>query len=920
MRRFAILALCLGTLLALVAGGLAFWLESLDIDRFRDPIARQLSNLVGREVRIGRVVRSAGVFRPRIELEDVVVLGDPGEEDALATIQRAAVGLDLRSLLQRVIHLDRIEFEGARVVIGSDAAGNPTWTAPTDLTEPADSTGSFAVEIEEVALADVEIVFRDGKTGNTSHTRLERLHLELEAGGKEASASAAGDFEGTVFDLEGRVDSPPALDGDGGPYRVAVKGRVDTAPIEATGTLQEPAAFEGVDLAVSLEMDRFKLSGAVGEAFPLAPVSVVARLRDPEGALGFEDVVIDIGRPGGDRLRLTGEVRDLTARPEWILAASLELGSVAALGEILELELPELDGLRGSARVHALEGEIDLHDLEVEAGGNGGARVQLRGRVSDLTGLRELDLQARLEAEDLRDLAPSMEEGWRLGPLRATAQLVGAGSRIGFENVDVEVGDQSAVWGRLGGRASILSGAYDIDLKARFGAPGTRDLEPFLGRELPELGAVEGSAQIGAAGQTLRVEHFALRTGRQGRLQIRIEGDSPPPPLGDAIDLRLEVSAPDATQIADLLGRELPSLGPVRATGHLVADAQRVALNDLEVKLGETELFGSLVRSVAEEARSRVAVDLASPLIRFEDLGLGSVRGPAESDTSFWDRPLPLEPLRAQDLELTLRAERTAVRGELLDDLALRLTLEEGLLEIDPLTVGSGRVSGEARLDAREAEAKLQLRLHADEVDLERMASQFTERSPVSGTALVAADLTSRGNSVREILAGLDGDFTLVLRDGEIRDRYMLLLHRNLLRALVFSGRQPDTVVAHCLIADFDLEEGVVEAQTMLLDGDHVLLHGRGTIDLGRKEFDLLLAPKVKSRTLISVTSPVRVTGPFEKPRVRAVKTSLVFDTATAFVGNLVVPGVGVLAPFLRAGTRGADPCGEAVEAFLAPE
>ena len=53
---------------------------------------------------------------------------------------------------------------------------------------------------------------------------------------------------------------------------------------------------------------------------------------------------------------------------------------------------------------------------------------------------------------------------------------------------------------------------------------------------------------------------------------------------------------------------------------------------------------------------------------------------------------------------------------------------------------------------------------------------------------------------------------------------------------------------------------------------------------------------------------------------IGASRTSLARDASKAVVGNVLVPGVGLLAPFLRRGMRGRDVCAAAVEAYLASD
>jgi hypothetical protein len=108
--------------------------------------------------------------------------------------------------------------------------------------------------------------------------------------------------------------------------------------------------------------------------------------------------------------------------------------------------------------------------------------------------------------------------------------------------------------------------------------------------------------------------------------------------------------------------------------------------------------------------------------------------------------------------------------------------------------------------------------------------------------------------------------------------------------------------------------------EEVFIDSEQTFLHVTGEIDFREERYDLLLTPKVKRRSLFSVIVPVTVTGSLDKPVIRASKKSLARDASIAVVGNLLVPGAGLLAPFLRSGTGRRDPCANAVTAYLSSQ
>ena len=91
----------------------------------------------------------------------------------------------------------------------------------------------------------------------------------------------------------------------------------------------------------------------------------------------------------------------------------------------------------------------------------------------------------------------------------------------------------------------------------------------------------------------------------------------------------------------------------------------------------------------------------------------------------------------------------------------------------------------------------------------------------------------------------------------------------------------------NCLVARLDFEDGVAETNTALLDSTDTIIRGRGTIDLAQSELDLLVAPQAKREKFFSMSTPVKVTGPFDDFQID-VETGGLFGTAMKWWMNLI--------------------------------
>jgi uncharacterized protein involved in outer membrane biogenesis len=990
VRRLTRLLIALGVLVGLAAGALAIYVSSLEIDMLRDPIAGQLSRALGRDVSIARVVEWGELLRPRLVLEEVVVSSTPAEGGVeLARIERAVVGLDLPSLLRGAVHVESVTTQGVSLTIDVDSEGHWIWAAARGGARRPSAPG-MDVAIDAVAVERALVTYRDSRSGETVRLTLEHLSFSLDREGVEAEL--LGDLAGYAVELKGEFIPRSGSTGLQGPFDGSITGRIDDVEVQLRGHVGTLLELDVLDLAISARGIELPIPSEFLGGLALAPATLSGRLEAKGGALSLRDLALEAsGAAQGDGLRLSGEVADLTGLVEVDLEAVFEGPDRAILGPFVSQVPEDFERLRVNARVRGHGSELDLDEVVLELGEPTSAGLRIEGRLSDLLGRRVFEGSATFEAEDARFLHPALAgrpsslrgaaqlrtagasfrledleleladragmvlslrggvhgsadvleldldvelrapklralEGLmgrelpNLGPVSGSARLRGSGWDVDAEDIDVEVGGSGGLRVIVAGDARDLGGQADARLRVRVDAPSSQPIAEWLERDLPALGRVEVRAALDASKESVRVEAVSIETARADGLSFSAQGEIHGDSLGDEIDLTFELHSPQLTALGELADTRLPALGPVRASGRLYASNDGAwAIHGMDAHLGGTDLAGSVTHTVGGGRRSLVA-DLSARTVYLDDLVAPPAGGPQDAVTSWdaWQRELP--PLPDLDLDLALRVGALEGRSGLtIEQVSLRARLDDGVLTLQPLALQLEGTPVQLRggVDTRSTPPRIWLRVRGEEVDLAAVAAQFTDQAVASGQARVRADLSSQGRTPTELLGSLGGEFSLVLRDGRIATGAVVLLQKHLLQALAFKGRVPEYARAECLVADFDLAQGVASTRTLLLDGEHTLLHGRGSIDLRTGTLDLLITPKAKTPRLFAVQLPVDVTGRYDDPVVRTQKRSLASTAAVAFVGNLLIPGVGLLAPFVTVGSLGSDPCSAAIEAFL---
>jgi uncharacterized protein involved in outer membrane biogenesis len=136
-------------------------------------------------------------------------------------------------------------------------------------------------------------------------------------------------------------------------------------------------------------------------------------------------------------------------------------------------------------------------------------------------------------------------------------------------------------------------------------------------------------------------------------------------------------------------------------------------------------------------------------------------------------------------------------------------------------------------------------------------------------------DLTGRGNSTAQVLGSSSGSVALLMGKGELSNillEYMGLDGGEVIKFLVKGDRN---VLLRCAAAAFDVKQGVMSSRTIVLDTSDTLITGSGKISLADETLDLVLHPEPKDKSILSLRSPLKITGTFAHPSAGPDKAAL---------------------------------------------
>jgi uncharacterized protein involved in outer membrane biogenesis len=333
------------------------------------------------------------------------------------------------------------------------------------------------------------------------------------------------------------------------------------------------------------------------------------------------------------------------------------------------------------------------------------------------------------------------------------------------------------------------------------------------------------------------------------------------------LEVSVGASGEDLKDLYYLTGLSLPDTGRYRLTVRIERQHSRYRYSELSVKSGESDLQGGL--SIDTEAgRPHAEGELNSQRLRSVDVGAAAAgraaRVAAGPALLLPDTPLPLQGFALCDAQIDFHARSLELGRLPLQTVSAHIGLDHGVLTVAPLsaTLYEGQLTGRLRVDAGAAPAPAQARL---ELRLSDVRVAQLGHSPIQARL----ELTGHGRSIHQFAADAVGRVTAVVPHGQLRAAFADITGADVARGLgLLLAKDQDETPVRCGIASFDVQQGVMHAQSLLLDTDAAAIRGDGEIRLDSESIALTLHGQSKVRHLVRLQAPVLIGGTLSHPSI----------------------------------------------------
>ena len=710
------------------------------------------------------------------------------------------------------------------------------------------------------------------------------------------------------------------------------------ATLRLATVIAPPAATRDIDLQLQA-----RRSGDLARWLPLSPQSNLPLALSARWRCADDDWTVDAARLqlGRSDVQFDAQHRMVDGRPLITAAVRSRLIDAAELSTLLagamrasggDFEPPDAELDLQLQRVQI--GRTELQDVALAARTRGGRLlpVTASGRVAGapFTALAELDGSvAKLDLDTgavdigalLRGLGIAQDIDGQADALRLTLTGPGSGSPS-------EWARHAELEARLsGGRISVRGPAQRplAEIGVQHAFIGAAAGAPIRGRMLGTLDELPLRIDL-ATGSFADFARDASRlpfsmTARVAGSRFGLDGEVSLP-LGSEAQLVFDLSGERLDTLNGLTRVELPAWGPWSLHGPIRMTPTSIELPALSASVGQSRLGGSGELDL-RGPRPHLRMQVAAQSIQLDDFPLpqrlvdepasddraGGLRASAGRLAGHTDRLLSAAFLRRFDASIDVQAQEVLSGADRLAYGRLHLELQRGRLSLDPALVNlpGGGLRLAMVYDLKESQLDFEMTAAVQRFDYGIIARRLQRASDLRGLFSLDMSLKGTAPSLHTIMPRASGQLDFAVWPTELRSGVFNLWSANLvltLLPLIDPGAHPQV---NCIVGRFDLQDGKLGGETMIIDTTSVRIRGAGGANLATEQLGFIFRPRAKGLGLLRLQTPLRVGGTLTDQRFYFTQADVLESVLRLIASPILLP-----IEWLRYGPQprdGADVC-----------
>ena len=827
-----------------------------------------------------------------------------------------ALSGDLSAVLStQEVNADNLKLSGELSGLGPDgqAQFELSGSARANLQSGSVVAPDLEVQVQKLNLRglNASLNLKSALAGNLDERRFQFTGLE-----------ARGQFAGDALAVKGEVPfhlASQALALDLGRGTASLDAfTLDALEMKAAGSLAASALLSAPKLAGKFEVAPFNLR------------RLLAKLEQPVPQTADEKTLTSASLS----TTFAGGLNGVTLKPfaatldDTQVSGSLRLGQGPAAPVRFDLRLNGLDADRylpprdagktppatpAAATTAAITLPVEqLRALDIQG--------RLRAARLKVSGLRlsgvDVTVTARQGQIQLSPLKAGLYGGRYAGGVRLDVRtnkpVVSLDERVSKVKMDALLKDLGVSPGNLD-----FSGApSNIQLKAKATGDLARNVFRFSelslgaalgGRSFPNRKLrfnLAGGGNVELGKQTLTADPFTLKFGplvARGKLAVAQLFGNP------RYAATLKVPKFNARSLLKTLGQQAPKTADPRAltalalTTTLSGSKEAVSFEPLSLSVDGTRLKGKLALSNFQAKVPAARFDLKSGAVDADRYLPPRSAKPEAATAGAAMALLPVDTLRALDLDGRLEVAQIKISNLRLNKVILVAKGKDGLVSLHPLSAKlyQGAYSGNINVDARGKQPILSLDERLTGIQAGPLLKDLRGSAPLTGRADLSARLTASGTDTKALQRSANGNTRFALVDGTVNGIDLLntlckafsglnmtsLKKEDLISGLLqLAAPQPSATAASTnrtefaeLTGSLDIANGIAHNEDLSMKSPLLRVNGRGDINLVTEQLDYVATVALVSscqgqgghgfQELAGIPVPVRISGPLENPK-----------------------------------------------------
>ncbi|MBV6632965.1 MAG: AsmA family protein [Alphaproteobacteria bacterium] len=295
----------------LIVGGVAAFVATFDVERYRPEIETQATNAIGRKVELAGPMSITFWPSLAITIRDVTI-ANPSWTEAKHLLRAGSIDLSIAimPLLQRQIEIERVFLDDIDLALEETANGEQNWRLPMfdqagSAQQQSADTGNGAagpgldLAVSQISLNQIRLSHRKARPNDTPLTHelvLNRVTVRAPRG-ERLGLDAEGVFAGEEFNIGLRAGTLAEIQSKT-PFTMDFTAAVVGSDLQVQGEVDLSQGFAG-DFSVAMQGPRFAdLSRIIvgNPSLPLGePYRVLTRAR--VGAMQYQlsDILVEFG-------------------------------------------------------------------------------------------------------------------------------------------------------------------------------------------------------------------------------------------------------------------------------------------------------------------------------------------------------------------------------------------------------------------------------------------------------------------------------------------------------------------------------------------------------------------------------------------------------------------------------------------------